>query len=309
MPQFERFFTLKNTKQVGFCYLRMANKKHPPKVYRLVLMPNIRVALPLHINTIPFVFGLQRHYIKDEIILDTMEFSDSVQQLQLNTIDVALVPIEMLSQFNSYHIVSNYCLSSQRDMQSIALALQGDISILSTIYYDPRQSVCTLLVNILAKGYWKCNPKLQPLPSNDKIHNLKIGEGILLMDSEAIDTYQKQNCLVDLCAEWKKFTGLPLVMAVWISLKPMPVAFLDKFNNALRFGTSSINQALEENILYTDFQKSKAKRQLHQGISFIFDQEKIVSMKLFQQLQANLNVPEQIQPERKPFAQVNCLTS
>ncbi|WP_170830155.1 MqnA/MqnD/SBP family protein [Williamwhitmania taraxaci] len=272
-------------------------------------MPNIRVALPLHINTIPFVFGLQRHYIKDEIILDTMEFSDSVQQLQLNTIDVALVPIEMLSQFNSYHIVSNYCLSSQRDMQSIALALQGDISILSTIYYDPRQSVCTLLVNILAKGYWKCNPKLQPLPSNDKIHNLKIGEGILLMDSEAIDTYQKQNCLVDLCAEWKKFTGLPLVMAVWISLKPMPVAFLDKFNNALRFGTSSINQALEENILYTDFQKSKAKRQLHQGISFIFDQEKIVSMKLFQQLQANLNVPEQIQPERKPFAQVNCLTS
>ena len=257
-------------------------------------MPNIRVALPSHINTIPFIFGLQHHDVKDEIVLNLMEFPNSVQMLKSKKVDIALVPLEALQQFDHYHVMGDYCLSSQREMQFIFLILNGDFSNLTTIYIDDKSQVATSLVHILTKGYWKCSPKFRPLPSSETINNLKFGEAVLLAGNEDIAENHKQDCLIDLSAEWKKFTGLPLVVAVWVSLEPLHQTFTDQFNDALRLGINSIDVALEGKIFSNDFPKAKVRRQLSQGISYMFDHEKTISMQLFLQLQAKIKVASAI---------------
>lgn len=253
-------------------------------------MPNIRLAIPSHINTIPFVFGLQNHHIKDEIVLSTKEYSDSILALKSNEVDVALVPVEQLHEINNHHIMSEVCISSQREMQSILLVINGDVTSLQTIYLDNNQQVANSLVRIIANGFWRCNPEYQPLTSMEKLHNLKLGEGVVLVGDVAIFNTKNLGCTIDLSSEWKKFTGLPLVVSVWVSAKPLPASFIEEFDNALRFGVSNINEAIDQMTFSKEFPKAKVRTYLSHGISYMLDHEKMVAMELFLKLQAQLQV-------------------
>jgi len=257
-------------------------------------MPNIRVALPSHISTIPFLFGLQNHAIKDEVVTITRGFHESVRMLKSHKVEIALVPIETLPEFDNYHIVSEYCISSQREMQSAFLVINGDVSNLTTIYLDEKLQVATSLVQILANGYWKCSPTYQPLISMEKAQNLKFGEGAVLVGNEAIAETYKLGCTIDLSGEWKKFTGLPFVVAVWISLKPLPETFTEQFDSALRFGVNSIDEALVEMTFGNEFPKARVRKYLSQEISYTFDHEKEISMQLFLKLQAQRIVAKSV---------------
>jgi len=253
-------------------------------------MPNIRVAIPSHINTIPFIFGLQNHHIKNEVVLFKKEYSDSVLALKSNEVDVALLPIERLHEIKNHHIISEVCISSQREMQSILLVINGDVTSLQTIYLDNNQQVADSLVRIIANGFWRCNPEYQPLTSMDKLHNLKLGEGVVLVGDDAIFNTKNLSCTIDLSSEWKKFTGLPLVVAVWVSTKPLPASFIEEFDSALRFGVNNINEAIAQKTISKDFPKAKVRTYLSHGISYMLDHEKMVAMELFLKLQAQLQV-------------------
>lgn len=253
-------------------------------------MPNIRVAIPSHLVTIPFLFGLKHHTIKDELVIAEKKYPDSVRALLANEVDLALIPIERLHEINNYQIVSELCISSQREMQSILLVINGDIANLETIYIDKNQPIAESLIRILANGFWNCSPSYQPLTSKEILHNLKLGEGALFVGDEAIAESHTFGCTVDLSSEWKKFTGLPLVVAAWVSTKPLPFNFREQFDEALRFGINNIDNAIAEMTFSNDFPKAKVRRYLSHGISYILDQEKVVSMELFLKLQAKRQV-------------------
>lgn len=249
-------------------------------------MSNIRVAIPSHLVTIPFLFGLQHHAVKSEVDIVEREYMDSVRDLLANEVDVALIPVERLRDISNYHIVGELCISSQREMQSISLVINGEITNLKTIYLDKNQPITESLIQILANGFWKCNPSYQPLTSKEQLHNLTLGEGALLIGDEAIVGKHSLGCAVDLSSEWKKFTGLPLVAAAWVSTKPLPTKFIEQFDDALRFGINNIDSALADITFSNDIPRTKVHRYLSHGISYILDQEKMVSMKLFLKLQA-----------------------
>ena len=248
-------------------------------------MPNTRVAIPSHINTIPFLFGLQHHEVKRDIDLTLLDSNNTIDWLKENKADLALVSVEMLHDLENFQLVSNFCISAQREMHPSILCINGKTSNLTTIYLDSKLPTTTSVVHILANKYWKCHPTYMPLPSEEKAQSLKPGEGVVLVKDEAMDEFPLQDNAIDLSSEWKKFTGLPLVTAVWISLKPLPRSFTEQFDNALRMGVNNIDAALME-ISSQDFPKAKVRRHLSQGISYMFDHEKKVSMLLFLKLQA-----------------------
>ena len=249
-------------------------------------MPNIRVAIPSHINTIPFLFGLQHHEVKNDIDLTLLDSANAIDLLKENKTDLALVSVEMLHGLENFQLVSNFCISAQREMHPSILCINGKVSDLTTIYLDNKLPATTSVVHILANKYWKCRPTYIPLTSEVKAQNLKPGEGAVLVRDEAMDEFPLQDNTIDLSNEWKKFTGLPLVTTVWISLKPLPRSFTEQFDNALRMGVNNIDAALLEISCSQDFPKTKVRRHLSQGISYMFDHEKKVSMLLFLKLQA-----------------------
>ncbi|RYY81532.1 MAG: hypothetical protein EOO15_24300, partial [Chitinophagaceae bacterium] len=53
--------------------------------------------------------------------------------------------------------------------------------------------------------------------------------------------------IYDLGAAWLAHTGLPFVFAAWIANKPLPAAFIQRFNEANAMGFEHLDEVVAEN--------------------------------------------------------------
>ncbi len=69
----------------------------------------------------------------------------------------------------------------------------------------------------------------------------------MIIGDRALEQRQISKYKYDLGLEWKKFTDLPFVFALWISNKQLDASFIEAFNNANAIGLEQINKVVAEN--------------------------------------------------------------
>jgi len=75
-------------------------------------------------------------------------------------------------------------------------------------------------------------------------------------------------------------------MAAWVSNRKLPNNFLILFNNALKYGVNHLKEAVQNGNDNGILTPHETRRYLTENISYIFDNEKMESIKLFLKLQA-----------------------
>ena len=100
----------------------------------------------------------------------------------------------------------------------------------------------------------------------------------LIIGDAAFIESQNSKTIIDLGAEWKKFTGLPFVFAVWVSKNTLNPKLIEQFNQCFEFGLKQIADISEN---YKQLSKQIAFEYLTKYISYSFDEKKKQALNLF----------------------------
>ena len=243
-------------------------------------MSKIRISAVSYINTLPFIYGIENSGILNQIELTKDIPSLCAQKLLENKVDLGLVPVAVIPELTSYEIISDFCIGASGPVRSVILGSNCPLEEIKTILLDYHSRSSVMLTRILARHYWKID--VNWADTTDGFENrIKESEAGVIIGDKALSAEKKFPFVYDLAEEWIKFTNKPFVFAAWVANKKLNELFIHDFNDALEFGTKSIekvvNSARNLNLpKYIDL-----KEYLIKNIDYTFDSEKLAGMKLF----------------------------
>jgi len=244
-------------------------------------MNPIRITAVSYYNTLPFIYGLIHSGLLSGYKLSLDVPSECARKIKANEADIGLIPVGALPGIPDYHLIGNLCIGADKDVKSVLLLSNAELSSLKTIYLDSDSRTSVNLVKILAEKFWKISPQWKNL--SELSGELSENEGKVLIGDKTFGLSSQFQYCYDLAGEWIKFTGLPFVFAVWISRIPLPETFEKSFETALNWGVQNREQSIivAENLHITEQQLISY---LQNDISYPLDDAKRKGMELFLKL-------------------------
>lgn len=207
-------------------------------------MEKIRVSAVKYINSYPFMIGLRDGEVAKMIDLEVCHPSECADRLIAGKTDLGLIPVAMIAGMKEYHLVGDYCLSTNGEVRTVLLVSNTPFEEVTTIFLDYRSRSSVTLCRILAAKAWKHEYRWLPAPEEFDITTMSHGEAAVMIGDRCFEYARHFRYRLDLGLEWKKFTGLPFVFACWVSAKPLPEPFITMFNKALSEGLDRKNEAV-----------------------------------------------------------------
>ena len=249
-------------------------------------MNPIRITAVSYYNTLPFIYGLTRSGLLSGFELSLDVPSECARKIMSAEADIGLIPVGALPSIPGYKLIGNLCIGADKDVKSVLLLANSELQSLKTIYLDTDSRTSVNLVKILAKHYWKINPRWESLSN---LHGKPApDEGMVLIGDKTFGLCRQYPHCYDLAGEWIKFTGLPFVFAAWISRIPLTDAFEESFNAALLWGT----EHREESVILAGklhISEQQLISYLKNDISYTLDDAKIRGLELFLKYLSEMN--------------------
>ncbi len=167
-------------------------------------------------------------------------------QLIDGTVDVGLVPVAIIPKLKESHIISDFCIGAESPVASVCLFSEVPLQEIKRIYLDYQSRTSVALLKILVREYWKLDVEL--VETADAYEGLiKRTDAGLVIGDRALRQRLVSPFIYDLAEHWIRFTSLPFVFAAWVSNKPLPVEFIQQFNDANAIGLNNIPTVVAEN--------------------------------------------------------------
>ena len=205
-------------------------------------MVKYKVSAVSYLNTIPFIYGLKQSKLLDTIDLQLDYPAICADKLINGEVDIALVPVVVIPQLEDAYIISDYCIGSDAEVDTVCLYSNVPISEIESIALDYQSRTSTALLRLLLNEYWKITPQLTTTESGFE-NKINGKHAALVIGDRAFELNNKYSYIYDLSAIWKEMTGLPFVFAAWVSNAKLPQDFIVAFNNALENGLTDIDKA------------------------------------------------------------------
>jgi chorismate dehydratase len=206
-------------------------------------MNKIRITAVSYLNTIPFVYGMRQALDTEKFELSLDIPSLCAQKTIEGKADIGLIPVGALSLLRDPYQLLDYCIAADGEVSSVLLVSKVPLHEMTKVHLDTDSRTSVLLVRVLACNYWKINPEWINYTAKEEN---ELPESMLVIGDKAFGYRSKYPYCYDLSAEWKKFTGLPFVFAVWVARKNIESGFLKEFASSLEFGITHIHETIRE---------------------------------------------------------------
>lgn len=200
----------------------------------------LRVGRIPYINCYPVYGAIDRGVVKlDAALVDGVP-TELNQQMATGTLDVSVVSaVEYARDAKRYVLLPDLAISCDGPVRSVLLFSKRPATELNgrRVLVSRSSMTSVALLELLFENVWKVRPQF--VPANAEISDVErfgeadhdarlvIGDAALLVGSRlqahrAVPAgYQH---MYDLGAEWKHWTGLPFVFAVWVAQRTTPVS-------------------------------------------------------------------------------------
>ncbi|MFI5186093.1 MAG: menaquinone biosynthetic enzyme MqnA/MqnD family protein, partial [Chitinophagales bacterium] len=239
----------------------------------------IKVGIVSYLNARPLIYGLKLPPIADEIELVEDTPARLAELLMNHEIDVGLIPVAVIPLLKHYFIAGDYCIATETEVASVCLFSEVPLDEIKKVYLDYQSRSSVALLKWLMKEYWDINPEIIQSTSDEYRKEIKGTTAGLVIGDRAFEQRKISTFIYDLASEWRAITGLPFVFAAWISNKPLPGSFIQKFNEANAMGLDHIDEIIS--VQKFDLYDLKKYYTLH--LSYKLDERKIRGMELFLQ--------------------------
>lgn len=202
-------------------------------------MNKIKISAVSYTNTKPFIYGIERSALLDQIDLSLDIPTDCAAKLIDGQVDIGLIPVAAIPDVPNAHIIADYCIGSVGAVNSVFIFSRVPVAEISTVKLDSHSRTSNNLAKVLLKFHFKKAVIYTTDPEAET-------DAIVLIGDRTFGKKEEFAYAYDMGQEWMNFTGLPFMYAAWVANKPVPQAFINDFNEALAFGLSRRKLLLQE---------------------------------------------------------------
>lgn len=198
----------------------------------------MRIGRIPYINCYPVYGGIDRHVIplRGELVDGIPSALNAL--MAKGELDVSVVSaVEYARDSRRYLLLPDLAISCDGPVRSVLLFAKRPASELSArrVIVSRSSMTSVALLELLFENVWRCRPEFVPGDSEladiarfaqeEHEARLVIGDAALLLrDGEQVPGRGEYPFVYDLGAEWKAWTDLPFVFAVWVAQRSTPVA-------------------------------------------------------------------------------------
>jgi chorismate dehydratase len=186
----------------------------------------MRIGAVSYLNSKPLIFCIDRADPEIEVVEDLP--SRLADRLAAGELDVALVPsIEYFRQPGGT-IISDACIASDGPVRSVKLYGRVPPQRIRTLALDEGSRTSAALAQILFSERFAREPELVPLPIGTPLEAVAADAAMLIGDRGMQRPEGGFEFVWDLGQEWRDWTGLPFVFAMWIARRGAASGRLDQ---------------------------------------------------------------------------------
>lgn len=209
-------------------------------------------------------------------------------------VDAGLVSSIALAQIPGAAMVDQVCIASEGPVESVLLISEKPPEAIRTVSLDPASRTSNILIQILFRMWLKQPVTFHESQTTDIAAELANRDAVLAIGDRAFHFGLEHPSMVamDLAMEWKHFTGLPFVFAVWGLRMDSPLN-PDIFRHALDIGLSRLQQIADQaadELESGSLNRSMIQRYLSENLHYRFASRERKSLFLFYRYARELNL-------------------
>jgi chorismate dehydratase len=243
-----------------------------------------RVSVVKYLNTAPLIWGMLKGNQQGKYDLDFTTPAKCADDLGRREAAVGIVPSIEYQRMDRLRVLPGCSIASKGSVKSVLLISKVPVEQVETIALDNSSRTSAALVRVLLQKFYSRPVNLAPAePEPQKM--LQSADAALLIGDPAL-TFDGHGVMVyDLAAEWKKFTGLPFVFAVWAGHEDIGLGrFSADFAASRDFGLAHIDDIACEYAPRLGLAPEAVKVYLKENIDYSLDEENCKGLELFYRL-------------------------
>ncbi len=174
-----------------------------------------RIGAVSYLNSKPLIWSLPELARGSRVLVDLpARLADT---LEAGHLDVALVPSVEYLRHADWKVVSDACVACNGPVRSVKLYCRVPLARIRTLALDEGSRTSAALTRILLREQYGLNPKIRRLPVGVGAEACD-ADAVMLIGDRAMQASDNGFApVVDLGEEWTRWTGLPMVFAMWIA--------------------------------------------------------------------------------------------
>jgi chorismate dehydratase len=248
-----------------------------------------RVGAVNYLNTRPLICDLEELAPQAELVLDLP--SRLADSLATGDLDVALIPVIEYFRAGTYSIVPGISIASQGPVLSVTLFSRVPWKEVRRVALDVGSRSSSALAQVLFRLRYQVAPEVRPLPI-DRAAEDADADAVLLIGDRAM-----RACLpgfefaFDLGAEWRDWTGLPFVYAVWAVRQGVDLGAVEPaLHEAKRRGLRRVGRIAEQEAPRLGLDAGFCRRYLETVIEFGLGSREQAGLAHYHRLAASLGL-------------------
>lgn len=253
---------------------------------------NTTISLISYLNAKPLTIYFEKNKINDLNIVSDIP-SNSCRKLISGQVEAGLVSSIIIAENKNLKVVNNISIASEGPVESVLLLSKKSIKNIKSIALDEESRTSNVLLQILLNKFFDIKPNYKTKKGNIETL-LEQYDAVLAIGDKAFNygIDNPSDVLWDLAMEWKHFTGLPFVFAVWGVTKESKLKS-SLFVKAKEYGLNHINDIAEEFSNHNNlshFGRKLAYKYLTENLSYNLGDKEQKSLFLFFKYAEELNL-------------------
>ncbi len=244
-----------------------------------------RVSVVQYLNTAPLVWGMIHGSYGDRFDLSFTTPACCADHLRAGRADVGIIPSIEYQRIDDLKLLPGISIASKKRVRSVLLLTRIPIEQVRTVALDTSSRTSAALVEVLLRKFYRLDVATRPA-SPDPEAMLRASDAALLIGDPAL-VYSGNARVYDLAEEWRRFTGLPFVFAVW-AYRPGPAldpkSLTRDFRDSRDEGLAHVEDIAAEWAPRLGLTADAVKVYLTENIDYTLDEENLEGLQLFYRL-------------------------
>jgi chorismate dehydratase len=270
-------------------------------------MGKLRVSVVEYLNTAPLVWGFTDGPLAGRYDLNFTVPSGCAEAVRNGNADIGIIPAIEYQRMDGVAAFADMAIAAKREVRSLLVVAKRPIDRARTIALDTSSRSTSAMVRLLAKNRWKIEPEYIDAPPDasamlaqadaalvigdpalrialkiDALHSKtpQEGEPCCTDDPEAAPVPGVSMLFVyDVASEWRQWTGLPAVLALWVARREVgtPEVAAD-FLASKAYGLERIPEIADRAADQLQLPKGAIETYLRDHINFDLDEENLAGL-------------------------------
>jgi len=244
-----------------------------------------RVSVVQYLNTAPLVWGLIHGTGRGRFELSFTTPACCADDLRAGRADMGIIPSIEYQRIGGLKVLPGLSIASKHRVRSVLLLTRVPVEQVRTVALDTSSRTSAALVQVLLRKFYKLDVTTRPASPNPEAM-LRSADAALLIGDPAL-VYAGNARVYDLAEEWRRFTGLPFVFALWAH-RPGPAldpeALARDFAHSRDEGLAHLDHIAAEWAPPLGLTADAVRVYLTENIDYTLDEENLKGLQVFYRL-------------------------